>query len=117
MFNEKNLLYYSSNKELGRPEAESEEDFVGELHTATSVIAQVEDEDEAKEIVEVVNMQKDWIASAKGSRFLLMGFRDHWVKQQDLFKGEERQACIDNARTVTNQIEEIEKLIKKAEKK
>jgi len=58
MFNEKNPLYYSTNKELEKPEPESEKDFVGELHTATSVIAQVEDEDGAEEIVRRVNMQK-----------------------------------------------------------
>lgn len=53
MFNEKNPLFYSSNKDLGRPEPESENEPVGELHTATSVIAKVEDEEGAQEIVKI----------------------------------------------------------------
>lgn len=53
MITAENPLYYSNNKDLQRPEPESEKDFVGELHTATSVIAQVEDEDGAKDIVKI----------------------------------------------------------------
>lgn len=61
MFNSKNLLYYSTNEELERPAPENEEDFVGELHTATSVIAKVEDEEGAQEIVKRVNMHDELI--------------------------------------------------------
>lgn len=70
MFTKKNLLYYSSNKELGRPDVEDEKDFVGELHTATSVIAQVEDDESAEEIVKVVNMHEGFVDFAKGIAFM-----------------------------------------------
>lgn len=65
MFNKKNLLYFSTNKDLGKPEPESEEDFLGELHTATTVIAQVQDDEGAEEIVKRVNMHDDLIQLLK----------------------------------------------------
>ncbi len=70
MFSKKNPIYYSPNKDLGKPEVESEEDFVGELHTATEVIAQVEDEEGAQEIVKRVNMHEELIEFVKSMAFI-----------------------------------------------
>ena len=60
------------------------------------------------------NAAPDLLEALGDSIFHLKELRDYWVREAQSYEKEQRQMCIDNARSVTSQIEKAEAAIKKA---